>query len=56
MDLLAALTEEHSKAQCNKIVAYIGNDKKKFAELMKLFFEGEYRITQRAAWPMSLLH
>ena len=53
MDLLAALTEEHSKAQCNKIVAYIGNDKKKFAELMKLFFEGEYRITQRAAWPMS---
>jgi len=53
MDLLAALTEEHSKAQCNKIVAYIGNDKKRFAELMKLFFEGEYRITQRAAWPMS---
>ena len=53
MDLESALREERSKAQCNKIVAYIGSDKKKFAELMKIFFEGEYRVTQRAAWPMS---
>ena len=47
------LLEEHSKAQCNKVVAYVGNDKDRFAQLMKLFFEGEYRVTQRAAWPMS---
>jgi hypothetical protein len=53
MNLKDALLEEHSKAQCNKIVAYIGSDKKKFERLMKLFFEGDYRVTQRAAWPMS---
>jgi hypothetical protein len=53
MDLEAILLEEHSKAQCDKVVAYIGNNKERFAQLMKLFFEGEYRVTQRAAWPMS---
>src|SRR5579871_552922 len=53
MNLKDALIEEHSKKQCDKIVRYIGDDKERFAELMKLFFESEYRITQRAAWPMS---
>lgn len=53
MDLLKAITKEHSKAQCDKVVRYIGNDKTRFAELMKLFLQGEYRIIQRAAWPVS---
>jgi hypothetical protein len=53
MDLLKLLREEHSKKQTDRIVNYIGDDQKRFAELMKLFFSGEYRITQRAAWPMS---
>lgn len=53
MDLEKAVLKEHSKAQCDKIVRYIGGDKKKFAELMRLFFNGEYRVTQRIAWPMS---
>jgi len=53
MDLKESLLEEHSKKQCDKIVGYIGSDKKLFAGLMNLFFEGEYRITQRAAWPVS---
>jgi len=43
----------HSKQQAVTIVEFIGDDPKRFAELMKLFFEGEYRLTQRAAWPMS---
>jgi len=43
----------HSKQQAEAIVEYIGHDPKRFAELMKLFFAGEYRLTQRAAWPMS---
>ena len=53
MDIRQALLAEHSKAQCSKIVNYIGSDKRKFKELMKAFFSGEYRITQRAAWPLS---
>lgn len=53
MNLLEMLLAEHSKKQCDKIVKYIGSDKNRFAELMQLFFKGEYRVTQRAAWPMS---
>lgn len=47
------LKEEHSKKQTDRIVRYIGEDKTRFAVLMELFFEGEYRITQRSAWPLS---
>ena len=53
MHLEKLLAEEHSKKQCDRIVKYIGDDKDRFAELMRIFFKGEYRMTQRAAWPMS---
>lgn len=53
MDIRETLLAEHSKAQCKKIVDYIGADKKKFAELMGLFLGSEYRVTQRAGWPLS---
>jgi hypothetical protein len=53
MDLRELLSKEHSKKQTDRIVSYIGNDKERFASLVQLFFEGEYRITQRAAWPLS---
>ncbi len=53
MSLKEMLLQEQSKKQCDKIVRFIGKDRKRFAELMKLFFDGEYRLTQRAAWPMS---
>ncbi len=43
----------HSKQQAVAIVEFIGDDPKRFAELMKLFFAGDYRLTQCAAWPMS---
>jgi len=54
MDLKKVLLQEHSKAQTNKVVAYIGDDPEKFKQLMKLFFDETYRVTQRAAWPMSI--
>jgi hypothetical protein len=53
MDILQSLTQEHSKKQTDRIVRYIGADPKRFAILVDLFFKGEYRITQRAAWPLS---
>jgi len=53
MNIKESLLHEHSKAQMLKIVAYIGNDKKKFAELMTLMLTAEYRIAQRAAYPVS---
>lgn len=53
MNIKTALLKEHSKKQCDAIVKFVGNNPERFAALMKCFFEGEYRVTQRAAWPMS---
>lgn len=53
MDIRQALLAVHSKQQAVIIVEYIGDDPKRFAVLMKLFFAGEYRLTQCAARPMS---
>jgi hypothetical protein len=53
MDLHQLLRSEHSKRQTDRIVRYIGDDAARFAVLMELFLKGEYRITQRAAWPLS---
>jgi hypothetical protein len=53
MDILQSLQKEHSKKQTDRIVNYVGADKERFGVLIGLFFGGEYRITQRAAWPLS---
>jgi hypothetical protein len=53
MDILQLLRSGHSKKQTDRIVRYIADDATRFAVLMELFFKGEYRITQRAAWPLS---
>lgn len=53
IDLEQLLRQEHSKKQTDRIVRYVGDDKRRFAALIRLFFKGEYRITQRAAWPLS---
>ena len=53
MDIRQSLLAEHSKPQTMQIVEFIGADEKRFAELMKIFFAGEYRLTQRAAWPLN---
>jgi hypothetical protein len=53
MNLKEAALQEHSKAQCNRIVKYVGNDPGKFADLVNVFLKGPYRVTQRIAWPLS---
>jgi hypothetical protein len=53
MDICGELIKEHSKPQALRIAAYIGADEDRFAELMQLFFSKDYRITQRASWPMN---
>ena len=47
MNIKTALLKEHSKKQCAAIVKYVGKNPERFAGLMKCFFEGEYRVTQR---------
>lgn len=48
------ILKEHSKAQCARIVDWVGTDQKRFDELFRLFLSDEYRVVQRAAWPVSL--
>lgn len=44
---------EHSKANCQEIIDWVGDDVSKFNQLFHLFLNDEYRVTQRAAWPLS---
>jgi hypothetical protein len=53
MNLRNEILKEHSKAQCNKIVKWVGKDQMRFDELFQLFLQDEYRMVQRAAWPVS---
>ena len=53
MDLRHALLAIRSKEHALKVVEFVGNDEVKFGQLMSVFFEGPYRLTQRAAWPMN---
>lgn len=53
MDLRREILKEHSKAQCDRIVNWVGDSQARFDELFRLFLEDEPRVTQRAAWPVS---
>ncbi len=53
MTLRDRILKEHSKANCNAIVQWIGNSQQRFDELFELFLNDEYRVVQRAAWPLS---
>ncbi|HXX65530.1 MAG TPA: hypothetical protein VEO56_17135, partial [Bacteroidota bacterium] len=54
MNLEAEILEEHSRHQSDRIAAWIGSDRKRFAALMKLFLKGDWCLTQRSAWIVSI--
>jgi hypothetical protein len=53
MNLREEILKEHSKAQCTKIVKWVGSSQPRFDELFCFFLNDEYRVVQRAAWPVS---
>ncbi len=53
MNLREEIKQEHSKARCDRIVQWVGESQDRFDALAGLFFSGESRISQRAAWPLS---
>jgi hypothetical protein len=53
MDIKQRLSEEHSKSLTMAVVDYIAEDKTKFKILMDLFLNGQVKLVQRAAWPLS---
>ena len=52
-NLREQILKEHSKAQCSKIVNWVGASQQRFDELFNLFLNDEYRVVQRAGWPVS---
>lgn len=54
MHLEAEILGEHSRHQAERIAAWVGNDTRRFKQLMQLFLKGEYRITQRASWIINI--
>src|SRR5205809_1023082 len=53
MNLRETILAEHSKSTCDKIVRWIGDSQQRFDQLFDLFLHDEYRVVQRAAWPLS---
>ncbi|HEU5292662.1 MAG TPA: hypothetical protein VFU05_18565 [Cyclobacteriaceae bacterium] len=53
MNIKKELLKEYSKKQTTKIVNYVGNSPARFKVLVQTFLAGPYRVTQRAAWPLS---
>lgn len=55
MNIAETLSEGQSRATTQAIVAYIGDDPERFAELVRVFDRGDYRIKQLSAWPISVV-
>ncbi len=53
MDVRTEILKKYSKAQCTKVVNWVGTGQQRFDALFTLFLQEEYRVTQRAAWPVS---
>jgi hypothetical protein len=52
MDVRSAVLAENSKAQCNKIVQWVGSSQQRFNELFHLFLLDEKTLSQRVSWPV----
>jgi hypothetical protein len=55
MDIREEALKEHSKAQTNKIAAWIGNDDNRFRQFLDHFLYDEYRVVQRISWVLSVV-
>jgi len=54
-EITRLIEEEHSKAQCMKIVRWVASDADKMRALMNLFFSENIRHCQRASWPLMYI-
>lgn len=53
MDLEKEVLKTQSRKQADHIIKWVGNDEARYEQLVELFFRGDYRLTQHAAWPMA---
>lgn len=54
MDLKKRLNLGQSKMQTHEVVDYVNGIPERFKQLVEVFIAGPYRVTQRAAWPLSI--
>jgi hypothetical protein len=54
MDLKKRLDLGQNKLQTCEIVDYVNGNPNRFKELVEIYLKGPFRITQRAAWPLSI--
>ena len=54
-ELREMLLKEHTTAQRDAIIKWVGTDATRLNCLLKLFLANEYRVTQRAAWPIGYI-
>lgn len=55
MDVKAELLKEHSKTQAQKVAQWAAQSTKNFEVLLDVFLHSDYRLNQRAAWPMGIV-
>lgn len=54
-NLREEILREHSKTHCLNIVGWVGKNQRRFDQLLLLVLSDEYRVAQRASWPLSEL-
>jgi len=55
LNIRQIFSEGQSRSTTEEIVEYIGGDHTRFAELMGVFNNGDYRLKQCSAWPISVV-
>lgn len=53
MNITKELAAGQSKIKTLKIIDYVGDNPIRFKALVDVYLKGPYRITQRAAWPLT---
>jgi hypothetical protein len=53
MDLKKSLELGQSRIRTAEIVDYVNGNPKRFKQLVEVFVEGPYRVTQRASWVLT---
>lgn len=54
MDLRKTILKNYSRSTRDAVVSWVGKSPGRFDELIQVFLDGPYRITQRASWPLSV--
>jgi len=55
MNIREEILAEYSRKHVTKIAGWIGNDKKRFSQLLDVFLHDEYRVVQRSAHILSFV-